>query len=162
VKKTLSIFIMAIVAVGLIVAATMLQAQDEAATAPEKTTPLSELKTTGCVCVYYEDLVEGTGQACEIGSSVEVHYTLWFADSTGAKIKRVQSSKDGKGLTFTCKLGENLIYGWSQGMVGMQEGGTRRLTIPPVLGYGIFGNREMGMPPNQWLVFEIELVKLVD
>ena len=157
-KKTLSILIMAIAAVGIIIGATMLQAQDEADAGKLKTTPLSEQKTTGCICVYYDDIVEGTGAVCELGSKVECHYTLYFADSTGATHTRFQSSKDGPGNTFTCTLGEGLIYGWSQGMVGMKEGGTRRLTVPPEFGYGQGGR---GIPPNQWLVFEIDFIKLV-
>jgi FKBP-type peptidyl-prolyl cis-trans isomerase len=160
VKKTLSIAIMAIAAVGLIVAATMLQAQDEAATPPLKTTPLSEQNTTGCICVYYEDVVEGTGASCELGSRVECHYTLYFADSNGTTHTRFQSSKDGPGQPFTCTLGQNLILGWSQGMVGMKEGGTRRLTIPPEFGYGQ-SSPQSPIPANQWLVFEIDFIKLV-
>ncbi|RME22574.1 MAG: FKBP-type peptidyl-prolyl cis-trans isomerase [Candidatus Zixiibacteriota bacterium] len=107
--------------------------------------------------VRYQDLVVGKGKECKMGSQVECHYTLWFADSTGKKIKRFQSSKD-TGRTFRCTLGYRLIKGWSDGMVGMKEGGTRRLIIPPELGYGKGGGP---IPPNQWLVFEIDFLKLI-
>ena len=157
-KKILSVFAMVVVAISLVVGATMLLAQDETATATMETAPLSEQNTTGCICVYYEDVVEGTGEVCELGSKLECHYTLYFADSTGKTTKRFQSSKDGPGTPFTCTLGQGLIYGWSHGMVGMKEGGTRRLTVPPDFGYGQGGR---GIPPNQWLVFEIDFIKLV-
>jgi FKBP-type peptidyl-prolyl cis-trans isomerase FkpA len=106
--------------------------------------------------VKYQDLLVGTGTECKTGDSVLCHYTLWFADSTGEKQKRFQSSKD-KDLLFECTLGRGLIKGWSDGMVGMKEGGTRRLIISPELGYGK-GGREI--PADQWLVFEIEFAKL--
>lgn len=105
--------------------------------------------------VKYQDLMIGKGKECKIGSRVDVHYTLWFADSTGKKLKRFQSSKDA-GRSFQCTLGQRLITGWSDGMVGMKEGGTRRLIISPELGYGAGGGP---IPANQWLVFEIDFLK---
>lgn len=105
--------------------------------------------------VKYQELVLGEGKECKIGSRVDCHYTLWFGDKDGNKIKRFQSSKD-YGKSFQCTLGQGLIKGWSDGMVGMKEGGTRRLIISPELGYGKGGR---GIPPDQWLVFEIEYLK---
>lgn len=107
--------------------------------------------------VMYQELVIGEGKECKLGTKLECHYTLWFGDSTGTKTKRFQSSKD-SGNAFTCTLGSGLIKGWSDGMVGMKEGGTRRLIISPELGYGKGGR---GIPPNQWLVFEIDFIKLI-
>jgi FKBP-type peptidyl-prolyl cis-trans isomerase FkpA len=134
------------------------QDQSEGSTAGQMKEGEPPVKETGCLCVRYQDLVVGTGAECKLGSKVKVHYTLWFADSTGQKQKRFQSSKDGEGTPFTCTLGQGLIYGWSHGMVGMKEGGTRRLIIPPMLGYGAGGR---GIPPNQWLVFEIDFLELL-
>jgi len=108
--------------------------------------------------VRYQDLVIGKGNTAAIGSKVTCHYTLWLADSTGlVKGKRLQSSKDG-GQPFDCTLGTNLIKGWSDGSVGMQEGGVRRLYIPWELGYGAKGMGQM-IPPMSNLIFEIEYVK---
>ncbi len=109
--------------------------------------------------VRYQDLVVGKGVKAAYGMRAECHYTLWFADSTGlVKGKRFQSSKD-RGKTFTCTVGQRLIKGWSDGMVGMKEGGTRLLYVPWQLGYG-----EKGRPPlpgKQNLIFEIEFVRQV-
>ena len=110
--------------------------------------------------VRYQDLVVGKGADAALGSQVQCHYTLWLADSTGlVKGKRLQSSKD-TNQPFTCTLGERLIPGWSDGMVGMKEGGTRRLYIPWAQGYGAGGNPPM-IPPKSNLVFEIEYLKAV-
>ncbi|MFQ5500034.1 MAG: FKBP-type peptidyl-prolyl cis-trans isomerase [Candidatus Zixiibacteriota bacterium] len=106
----------------------------------------------------YADLVSGKGSEAKMGSKAEVHYTLWF-DQEGEKGKKIQSSKDG-GKTFVCTVGQNLIAGWSEGMVGMKAGGTRQLWVPYELGYGESGH-PAGIPPKQNLIFEIELVKMV-
>ena len=60
----------------------------------------------------------------------------------------------GKPLHFTLGEGE-VIAGWDQGIVGMKCGGTRRLIVPPSLGYG---ERGAGMiQPGATLVFEVTL-----
>ena len=107
--------------------------------------------------VRYQELVVGTGPEAIDRMQVECHYTLFFADSTGLeKLERFQSSKDG-GTPFRCQLGVRLIPGWSDGMLGMKEGGTRRIFIPYLLGYGEAGTR--GIPGKTNLIFEIEFLK---
>jgi peptidylprolyl isomerase len=117
---------------------------------------IADLKLTALPTgVKYYDIVEGKGVVCKLGTKVQVHYTLWFADEKGEKGKRFQSSKDG-GKPFDCTLGQRLIPGWSDGMVGMKEGGTRLLVIPPDQGYGQGGGP---IPANSTLIFEIEYLK---
>ncbi|MEW5796424.1 MAG: FKBP-type peptidyl-prolyl cis-trans isomerase [Candidatus Zixiibacteriota bacterium] len=134
-------------------------AQPKTETAMEKVQPVEPeilSKTSG---VRYQDLVVGTGAEAALGTRVECHYTLWFSDSTGLqKVQRFQSSKDAN-RSFTCTLGQNLIQGWSDGMVGMKEGGTRRLYIPWALGYGEAGGGPIPAKTN--LIFEIDFIKAV-
>jgi len=107
--------------------------------------------------VRYQELVVGTGAEAALGMKVECHYTLWFADSTGLqKVQRFQSSKDSN-QPFQCQLGVRLIPGWSEGMTGMKEGGTRRIYIPWELGYGAQGGGPIPAKTN--LVFEIDFLK---
>jgi FKBP-type peptidyl-prolyl cis-trans isomerase FkpA len=103
------------------------------------------------------DLREGTGAEAINGSVVTVQYTGWFYDAAQPNQKGVpfDSSVGGTGFTFALGTG-SVIAGWDQGIVGMKEGGLRRLVVPPSLGYG--ATRYQLIPANSTLVFEIELV----
>ena len=99
-----------------------------------------------------EDLAEGTGAAAAAGQHVTVHYTGWLTDGT-----KFDSSKD-RNDPFDFPLGaRHVIAGWDEGVQGMKVGGTRKLTIPPQLGYGARGAGGV-IPPDATLVFEVELL----
>jgi FKBP-type peptidyl-prolyl cis-trans isomerase len=42
----------------------------------------------------------------------------------------------------------------------MKEGGKRKLTVPPDMGYGPQGTPDGKIPPNSTLLFEIELLSV--
>ena len=101
-----------------------------------------------------EDLVLGTGATAKAGNTVVVHYTGWLTNG-----QKFDSSKD-RNDPFVFPLGKSyVIAGWDQGVQGMKVGGTRKLTIPPELGYGARGAGGV-IPPNATLVFEVELLDL--
>jgi len=54
-----------------------------------------------------------------------------------------------------------VIKGWDEGFDGMKEGGKRKLTIPPEMGYGAYGAGGV-IPPHATLVFEVELLRVHD
>jgi FKBP-type peptidyl-prolyl cis-trans isomerase len=51
---------------------------------------------------------------------------------------------------------DQVIPGWTQGLVGMQPGGRRLLVIPPALGYG--SNGQGTIAPDETLVFVVDLI----
>jgi FKBP-type peptidyl-prolyl cis-trans isomerase FkpA len=111
-------------------------------------------QTTTSSGLIIEDSVVGSGAEASAGQSVSVHYTGWLTDG-----KKFDSSKD-RNDPFEFQLGaRRVIAGWDEGVQGMRIGGTRKLTIPPELGYGARGAGGV-IPPNATLVFEVELLAI--
>lgn len=101
-----------------------------------------------------EDISEGEGEAAESGDTVVVNYKGQLIDGT-----QFDSSYD-RGVPFDFELGAGrVIDGWDEGLVGMKVGGTRKLVIPPDMGYGERG-APPDIPPNATLVFEVELLDI--
>ena len=108
--------------------------------------------TTTASGLIIEELIIGEGEVAAAGQNVTVHYTGWLTDG-----KKFDSSKD-RSDPFGFPLGAGrVIKGWDEGVQGMKVGGTRKLTIPPALGYGARGAGGV-IPPNATLVFEVELL----
>ncbi|MEC8091623.1 MAG: FKBP-type peptidyl-prolyl cis-trans isomerase [Pseudomonadota bacterium] len=101
-----------------------------------------------------ETLTEGHGEIAEAGKRVSVHYEGRLEDGTVFDGSRPR----GQAFSFTIGAGQ-VIRGWEQGVAGMKVGETRKLTIPPELGYGEAGAGGV-IPPNATLVFEIELLEV--
>jgi FKBP-type peptidyl-prolyl cis-trans isomerase FkpA len=112
--------------------------------------------TTTTSGLQYQDTVVGNGAQAAAGQRVSVHYTGWLYNN-GVKGSKFDSSKDrGQPFTFSLGAGE-VIGGWDEGVQGMQVGGTRKLIIPPQLGYGARGAGGV-IPPNATLLFEVDLL----
>lgn len=84
------------------------------------------------------------------GQKVTVHYTGSLLDG------RVFDSSVQRGVPAQFKIGE-VIEGWNEALVTMSAGEARTLIIPPELGYGTMGYPGI-IPPNAYLVFEVELI----
>ncbi|MCZ8342825.1 MAG: FKBP-type peptidyl-prolyl cis-trans isomerase [Leptospira sp.] len=100
-----------------------------------------------------QDTKQGLGREAIRGNTVVVHYTGKLMNG-----KVFDSSVD-RGEPFSFVLGQGqVIQGWERGILGMKEGGKRKLTIPPNLGYG---TRPVGpIPANSTLIFDVELLKV--
>ncbi len=94
---------------------------------------------------------EGTGPQPSKSDTVEVHYTGTLLDGT-----KFDSSRD-RGQPFSFSLSGGVIQGWLEGVALMKVGEQRKLIIPPNLGYGVRGSPPK-IPPNAWLVFDVELL----
>jgi FKBP-type peptidyl-prolyl cis-trans isomerase FkpA len=127
-----------------------LAACSEAPTGPSSGAPYSQV-----------DLRLGTGADAVSGKNVVVNYTGWLYDPTKTDGKGLQfdTSAGTTPLTFTLGSGQ-VIQGFDRGVTGMKVGGARRVVIPPSLGYG--ASRNNSIPPYATLVFEVELVAIVE
>jgi peptidylprolyl isomerase len=100
-----------------------------------------------------EDIEVGDGDEAVAGKIVEVHYVgVSWKDGS-----QFDASWD-RGDTFKFGLGKGqVIQGWDQGVAGMKVGGRRRITIPPMLGYGKRGAPPV-IGPDETLVFVVDLI----
>jgi FKBP-type peptidyl-prolyl cis-trans isomerase FkpA len=102
------------------------------------------------------DITVGTGTEAVLGRSVTVQYAGWLYHPTAANNRGTQFDS---GTFGPFVLGTTVIQGWTQGLQGMRVGGSRRLVIPPELGYGASG-RPPQIPGNATLLFEVTLVNV--
>ena len=97
----------------------------------------------------WKDIKIGEGEPVEDGDVLTVSYT-------GVLFKNRREFGGNEGLKF--KLGGGTVMpGFEQGVVGIKEGGVRKIRIPPSLAYGDRGAGNGKIPPNSDLEFEIEV-----
>jgi len=98
-----------------------------------------------------EDIKIGTGSAVKSGDTVSINYVGTLEDGT-----KFDSSYD-RNEPFETQIGVGqVIEGWDKGVVGMQVGGKRKLTIPYQMAYGENGYGPI--PAKATLIFEVELM----
>jgi len=102
------------------------------------------------------DIKVGKGRRAASGHKLTVRYTGACADKRGQWAEF--DSNEGKPFFFTLGSGD-VIRGWDVGLVGMRQGGTRRLVVPADYGYGAKGAGPI--QPNATLVFEVSLLNVV-
>ncbi len=105
--------------------------------------------------LQYEVLATGEGESPVEGESVRLHYTGTLVDGT-----KFDSSHDrGEPAVFTVG---GLIPGFNEALTLMQPGSHFRVVIPSDIAYG--PNPRPGGPigPNATLIFEIELLEILD
>jgi peptidylprolyl isomerase len=103
--------------------------------------------------MYFVVTKEGEGDTPKPGMTISAHYTGRLL----ANGRKFDSSYDrGEPLKFKVGVGK-VIRGWDEALVHMKRGEKRTLIIPPKLAYGERGAGS-AIPPNAWLVFDVELV----
>jgi FKBP-type peptidyl-prolyl cis-trans isomerase FkpA len=104
--------------------------------------------------VYIREDSVGTGAVIAVGDTVAVNYITWLAD--GLMIDSGSIPIPGILPVFVYGV-TSLIDGFTLGMAGMAEDGTRTIIIPPNLGYGANPPPGSPIPVGAILIFEIEL-----
>jgi FKBP-type peptidyl-prolyl cis-trans isomerase len=111
-----------------------------------------------------EDIKIGTGKSIQKGDTVSIHYVGTLENGT-----QFDSSVD-RGQKFTTQIGVGMVIsGWDLGIpdgkigdetiVGMKEGGERKLTIPASLAYG---DRPLpGIPAGSTLIFMVTQPQII-
>ena len=103
--------------------------------------------------IVIQEISAGTGDQPTIEDIVMVHYhgTLRDGSVFDSSVERDEPATFPLGQVIPC---------WSEGVQTMMVGGESRLTCPPELAYG--SNPPPGIPPNAALVFEVELLEIVE
>jgi FKBP-type peptidyl-prolyl cis-trans isomerase len=107
--------------------------------------------------LYLQDVVPGSGPAATNSDSVRIRYRGYL---TSGQLFAASPSSGPVPFRLPAVSGE-LIRGLVEGITGMRPGGTRKLVIPPGLGFG-FNERPgaVTVPGNSVLVFDVELVSI--
>lgn len=108
--------------------------------------PAGAMPTTTSTGLQVYDLELGDGSNPVASDRVRVDYVGYLPNGT------IFDSNEN--ITFPLP---NLVAGFSEGVQGMQEGGTRRIFIPPDLGYGSGGNPGAGISGTDTIVFDVVL-----
>ncbi len=104
--------------------------------------------------LQYRVLTKGTGKSPGPGDTVEVHYRGTLPDGTEFDSSYAREQTETFGVS-------QVIPGWVEALQLMQEGDKWELAIPPDLAYGSGGSGG-AIGPNQVLLFEVELLKVID
>nr|WP_320009946.1 peptidylprolyl isomerase [uncultured Desulfobulbus sp.] len=103
--------------------------------------------------LFYQVEQEGAGDPPAAGTEIKAHYTGRLLVGN----RKFDSSYDrGEPIAFPVGTGR-VIQGWDEALSQMAKGEKRTLIIPPELAYGERGAGGV-IPPNAWLVFDVEMV----
>jgi len=104
--------------------------------------------------MYYRDTAIGTGTVVTTGDVLQTYYVGMFPDGSVFDSRRTGDTP----YIFQISV-DAVIEGWTQGLMGIAEGGQRQLVIPPDLGYGATGYPGL-VPGNSILVFNVAVTKV--
>ena len=105
--------------------------------------------------LQYQVMTEGKGAKPKANDQVKVHYTGTLLNGT-----KFDSSIDrGQPATFPLN---GVIPGWTEALQLMTVGSKYKLFIPGKLAYGAEGQPAGGIGPNEVLVFEVELLEILN
>ena len=104
----------------------------------------------------YQIIQNGSGITPEKNNTVSVHYKGQLIDGTVFD----SSYKRNQPIEFKLGVGQ-VIPGWDEGISLLKVGDKARFVIPSYLAYGSQGAGGV-IPPNANLIFDVELVKIIN
>jgi peptidylprolyl isomerase len=111
--------------------------------------PAANVTTSG---IHYIITQEGGGTKPKQGETVSVHYRGMFLSGD------IFDASEAHGGPIELPVGEGrVISGWDEMLLDMRAGEKRTIILPPETAYGEHGAGNGAIPPNTWLVFEMEL-----
>lgn len=105
--------------------------------------------------LQYQVLEPGEGAKPDAADVVRVHYKGMLLDGTEFD----SSYERGEPAMFSLA---QVVPGWQEGIALMPVGSKYRLWIPGDLAYGELGTPNGEIGPNATLVFEVELLEIVE
>jgi FKBP-type peptidyl-prolyl cis-trans isomerase len=104
--------------------------------------------------VVIEEMAPGSGDEPQASDTVRVHYHGTLRDGTvfDSSVERGQPASFALNRVIPC---------WTEGLQKIKVGGKSRLTCPPDTAYGDRGAGPK-IPPGAALVFEVELLEIVN
>ena len=100
-------------------------------------------------------LKSGDGKSPKKTDTVKVHYHGTLIDGTvfDSSVERMEPAE------FSV---DQVIPGWTEALLGMKVGDKWQVVIPADLAYGARGSRDGRIGPNSVLVFEVELLEILE
>lgn len=99
---------------------------------------------------------DGYGEPAKLGDEVSLAYTARKKSDD----QEIASTRDWP-APFRMRLGEKgVLPGLARAIEGLRAGSTARIEIPPALAYGKEGNPGSNVPPDETLVFDVEVLSV--
>ncbi|MBD3639246.1 MAG: FKBP-type peptidyl-prolyl cis-trans isomerase [Crocinitomicaceae bacterium] len=105
--------------------------------------------------LMYMHTTIGNGDTPKPGDQIQIHYTGYKEDGT-----KFESSHDRQNQLMLIMGKGQMLKGWEEAFAMMKPGGVMKIVLPPWLGFGAQGKGSI--PPNAELIFDLELIDVVD
>jgi len=103
--------------------------------------------------LQYRIIQNGSGKHPALTDKVEVYYSGRLING-----EEFDGTEEGFPRVFPV---QDLIPGWKEALLIMREGDHWQLVIPPQLAYGARGSQDGSIPPEQALIFDLHLLRVV-
>jgi FKBP-type peptidyl-prolyl cis-trans isomerase FkpA len=105
--------------------------------------------------IYYREIKPGNGVKPSQGSMIEVHYKTKLLNG-----KLLDDTNVGEPFEYEVGKPDQVLPGFSIGILNMSEGAEALFVIPSGLAFGQRGSSSGLVPPFSSLVYEVKLVKV--